>query len=295
MLNIPNKANSIIEIELTNIGSTKCLDITEEANQKKRVLKLTENLNIINCNKFEKRNNSKTLTMDTNSSGNSTKHSCKKSYENKEQLSNIITYTDEEESKLEISTNGKSDVEFLLNLHSFIDFISTNLYEIIMFHQNNVEKYNFNNLFYHKYFELFSTNYISIDQNIEIINEDHYKQVIINNISKFLYYIIKKLESEISTIIITMIYLRRIITKHNLFLSINTVLYVFFMLLILAHKYNEDNIYTSKLMSKMINVEMSSFHKMEVLLCHMIDHKFYVNKEEYKFNYDFIINKLMRK
>ena len=148
------------------------------------------------------------------------------------------------------------------------------------------------NLFYRKFFELFDTNYITNQHDDEDIHEEQYKKQLIAKISKYISFIVRKLESEISTIIITMIYLKRIIIQQNLFLSFNTILYVFYMLLILAHKYNEDDLFTSTAMAKKINVKVTDFHKMEVLLCCMIDHKLYVSEQEYEFNHKFIINKL---
>ena len=156
----------------------------------------------------------------------------------------------------------------------------------------NINKYNFNNLFYSKFFQLFTSNHLINQKLIDETSNKIDRNLTIYYVSIFFNYIVNKLEAEISTIILTMIYLKRIISEQNLFLSLNTILYVFYMILILAQKYNEDSIYTCRAMARIINVPISSFHKMEILLCHLLDHKLFVHEEEYKNDESFIIENI---
>jgi len=195
---------------------------------------------------------------------------------------------------IEKNINDDIEINNTIQREVLIEFVSKNLVEILIIEQENINFYDFDNKFYDGYFKLFSSSeLIKTSKNhskkrIKKIN----KEQVLNNMVIFINDIVNKLESETSTIIIAMIYLKRILSEQKLFISLDTVLNVFYILLILSHKYNEDLIYSSKVMSSIIEVPVSSFHKMELFLCHLLDHRLFVKEEEFENDLTFIIQNI---
>ena len=265
------KSDAIQSIMKTN--SIKSLNIIKD-NDNYSIKKSTSTQNLIARNSIESLETNFSKKMTFNLTGNTLSTTITKIQKSNEKLSNNNLDEFLIDSFNEITANKKdneknTEIKFEIKTKSLINLISANLVDTIIFNQENSFRYDFESIFYDKYFQNFSSNYHKSEiknKTNEDENNKTYKEQVTNILSKHIYNVIKKLESEISTIIIAMIYLKRILIKQSLYLSLETVLNVFNMLLVLAHKYIEDVNYSDKAMAKIINIPISSINKMELML-----------------------------
>ena len=237
--------------------------------------------------------NSISLEGNINSNGNTQCTNLINTQESNKNLSNNNLYESLMNSSNENTFNNDSNEEntktkFEIKTESLTKFIAANLVDTLIINQENIFRYDLESLFYKKYFENFSSNHLISSLNIKNTNntvEAENKEIdteqLTNVLFKHINKIIKKLESEISTNIIAMIYLKRIINDENLYLSLETVLYVFIMLVCLAYKYNEDIIFTNKDLAKILNLHIFSFNEMELMLCHLLNYRLHVLPDEF--------------
>jgi hypothetical protein len=119
-------------------------------------------------------------------------------------------------------------------------------------------------------------NYIS-KKKLEIFNNHK-----IPNISLFDYLnrIIKYMNCEESTLILSLIYLDRL-SLSNIYFSIYNIHRLLFTSILLAIKYNEDKIYKNDYYSKIAGVTLSEINLMEYNFAILLKFNFYVNDFTY--------------
>lgn len=107
------------------------------------------------------------------------------------------------------------------------------------------------------------------------------------NFERYYCRIMKYLKPEISTLIISVIYLDKITCNSKMkgFLSENTIHRLFFSLLIMAIKFNEDNCHRALFLSRVSGISVKRLIKMEATLCQILDFQFYIDEEIYNLYY----------
>ncbi len=93
--------------------------------------------------------------------------------------------------------------------------------------------------------------------------------------------IIKYLRMELSTLIISMIYIDRI-CKEKIFLNEYNIHRVMLIAIYIAYKYNEDCIYDNKYLALVSGISNAEMILLEQDFLELIDFKLYVNEETFK-------------
>jgi len=103
---------------------------------------------------------------------------------------------------------------------------------------------------------------------------------------------IKYLNPEFSTFIISMIFLHEITVneKNYIKLNENNIHKIFFSVFYLAIKFNEESCYHANYMSKIGGISVKNLIKMEAAICNMLNFKLFVNKEKYDLYYEYFLD-----
>jgi hypothetical protein len=112
----------------------------------------------------------------------------------------------------------------------------------------------------------------------------YFKNLPFLNFKDYLKRIMKYLNPEISTIIISLIYLDFYLNtdKENLFLTDYNVYKIYLISIVLAIKYNEDNLDTNRVFSEVGGISLEKLNFLERKFLKSIDYKLYITNDLFK-------------
>ena len=116
------------------------------------------------------------------------------------------------------------------------------------------------------------------------------------SIMDYLYRIHKFSKFDNSNIILAYIYIKRLTSKKNFYLSQFNVHRIILISILLALKYNSDIQYTNKYFSLIGGIPLDNINKIEYEFCNFIDFNFYVSENEFDIMKEmFVNNKILLK
>ena len=184
----------------------------------------------------------------------------------KKNLQNDSSFIKEDQEKSDEDTeisNTDSNQSFDNNNFSVIQQISIVLNDFIS--QKEKEKFKYNSF----------DDSTFVCKNIPEISIEDY----LNRIRKYT-------EIEDSTLIIALIYIDRFLGNNNIKLSMNNVHKILSTAVLLAIKYNEDEIYNNKNFAKIFGLKNRELNKLENKFLDLIDFKLFTSKKEFQLYYN---------
>lgn len=104
--------------------------------------------------------------------------------------------------------------------------------------------------------------------------------------------VVKYLKPEISTLIITLIYLDEITSNEEaeILLKTDTIHKLFFIAFTMATKFNEDICCTAKLLSKVAGIPVADLIRMEAIICQIMNFNFYVSEKKFNLYFKYLLD-----
>lgn len=109
------------------------------------------------------------------------------------------------------------------------------------------------------------------------------------SLNDFIKYLMKNTNMEISTLIISIIYIDRFCYKNNYDLSYYNIYRLLLTSCLLSIKFNEDIKFDMKIYSDIAGVPIILLKQLEEIMFFYIDYRLYVNEEDYKSYYSFFL------
>ena len=101
------------------------------------------------------------------------------------------------------------------------------------------------------------------------------------SITNYILRLTKKINIELSTLILGIIYFDKICNKGNIILSFLNVYRLILISLVLAIKFNEEYFETNEFYSKIGGLSNKSFNKLEIAVLKILNYKLYIKKDIY--------------
>ena len=106
------------------------------------------------------------------------------------------------------------------------------------------------------------------------------------SIEDYLNRIRKYTEIEDSTLVIALIYIDRLLGKKHIKLSMNNVHKILLTAILLAVKYNEDEVYNNVCFAKIFGIRSKELNKLEKKFLDLIGFKLFTSKKEFQLYYN---------
>ncbi len=130
---------------------------------------------------------------------------------------------------------------------------------------------------------------VILKQEKSIFSQNHIPEISLEN---YLNRIKKYTEIEDNTLIISLIYIDRLLQESRLILTSYNIHRILFTSILLALKYNEDLIYEFYYYSKIAGVSVEELSQLESEFLHLIDFNLFVEKDEFNTYKEFLINSI---
>ena len=116
----------------------------------------------------------------------------------------------------------------------------------------------------------------------KFINKDKPSISIFDYLRRIVYYT----QIEKSTIVLSLIYIMRLLKEGKIYLNEYNIHRIIFAALIAAYKYNEDSIHENKYLAKVAGISEKEMVSIEICFLDLMDFNFFVNEKYYE---DFLI------
>ena len=186
----------------------------------------------------------------------------------KENIQKNITFSEENKEQSDEDTeSSNTDSDQLLNNNNFsvVQHISSILKDFIS--QNETKNYEKNSSDY--------DDSIFVSKKNPKISIESY----LNRIRKYFRF-------EDSTLVIALIYIDRILGNKNIKLSIHNVYRILLTAILVAIKYNEDEIYDNFIYAEIFGVKTKKLNKLENKFLELIEFKLFISKKEFQLYYN---------